>query len=78
MNNNKVFTPFSSYRITPKESKLASFISQLSLNPRLLAEFNNDPNATINLYAANLTGNEKKALLERNNGAIYMAVKNGG
>jgi hypothetical protein len=64
----------SRYFPSPEHSGLATFISYVSENPLILAEFNRNPELTAAIHA-NLTIPERDALLSRHSGRIRMAIK---
>ncbi|HEX8873671.1 MAG TPA: SAM-dependent methyltransferase, partial [Nitrosospira sp.] len=70
----KPLTSGSRYFPSPEHSGLAAFITYVSQNPLILAEFNRNPELTAALHA-NLTAPEREALLSRHSGRIRMAIK---
>jgi precorrin-6B methylase 1 len=66
--------PYSQYMVSPPTSGLADFIALAMQSPHVLAEFERDPEKTLNLHAR-LTSPERAALLSRHPGRIRMAMK---
>lgn len=64
----------SRYFPSPEHSGLATFITDLCSNPRILAEFMRNPELTASTYAT-LTENEHRAVVSMHAGRIRMAIK---
>ena len=66
--------PIKSYTPSKQHSGLADYIINLVQDPGLLAEFNRNPELASQIYA-DMTEDERKALLSRHPGRIRMALK---
>jgi precorrin-6B methylase 1 len=66
--------PLKPYTASKERSGLADYLADLSRSPRMLAEFDRDPERASRLYA-DMTDDERAALVSRHPGRIRVALK---